>query len=162
MTQSSRSGRAPSQRQLRVGEEIRHVLAQVFERGEVHEPVLTDPPISVTEVRISPDLRNATAFVMRLGGGDMREVLRALRITRPYLRKRIGERLRLRVVPDLSFEEDHSFDEASQIDAILRSPHVARDLGAAAARADDADADMPDVLDAPDAPRDPETGDGSR
>lgn len=128
MTHPHRSGKAPSQRQLRVGEEIRHALAQIFERADVREPVLTTPPISVTEVRISPDLKNATAFVLRLGGGEMTDVLDALKRAKPYLRHRIAQMVRTRFVPQLSFEIDDSFDEACHIEALLHSPEVTRDL----------------------------------
>lgn len=120
--------RAPSVRQLRVGEEIRHCLAEVLGRGELHEPALTGVSLIVTEVRISPDLRNATAFVLPFGGGDIDAVLAALGRAAPYLRSRIGKQLRLRYLPNLSFRRDPSFDEATRIDAILRSPDVARDL----------------------------------
>ena len=124
------AGRAPSQRQLRVGEELRHTLAALFQRGDFHDPDLVNLNVTVTEVRISPDLRNATVFVTPLGGGNMGEALTALRRAAPFLRGQIARAMRnLRSVPMLSFEGDTSFDYASHIDTILHSPEVARDLG---------------------------------
>lgn len=125
---TTHKARAPSVRQLRVGEEIRHCLAEIFGRGELHDPAVAGISLTVTEVRISPDLRNATAFVLPFGGGDIDIVLEALGRAAPYLRGRIGKQLRLRFLPNLSFRRDPSFDEATRIDAILRSPDVARDL----------------------------------
>jgi ribosome-binding factor A len=124
------AGRPPSQRQLRVGEELRHTLAALFQRGDFHDPDLVDLNITVTEVRISPDLRNATVFVTPLGGGEMDEALTALRRAAPFLRGQIARAMKnLRHAPTLSFEGDTSFDYASHIDNILHSPAVARDLG---------------------------------
>ncbi len=116
-------------RQLRVGEEIRHCLAEVFARGEMHDPALADIIMTVTEVRISPDLRSATVFVLPLGGGDFDAALAALDRAAPFLRGRVGKQVRLRYLPTLSFRRDPSFDAATRIDEILRSPDVARDLG---------------------------------
>jgi ribosome-binding factor A len=124
------SSKAPSQRQLRVGEELRHIIARVIERGEFRDPDLAGRAITVSEVRVSPNLFNATVFVVPLGGGDCKPILAGLRRAKPFLRHEIGKQTQLRTVPDLSFEEDVSFDEASRIDAILRSPDVARDLDA--------------------------------
>jgi len=126
---STHKARAPSVRQLRVGEEIRHCLAEIFSRGDLHDPDLADISLTVSEVRISPDLRNATAFVMPLGGGDVDRALTALSRAAPYLRGRIGKQLQLRYLPNLSFRRDPSFDTATRIDEILRSPDVVRDLG---------------------------------
>ncbi|MDQ2104156.1 30S ribosome-binding factor RbfA [Azospirillum isscasi] len=123
------AGKPPSQRQLRVGEEIRHALADLFRRGDFHDPELADLNVTVTEVRISPDLRNATAFVTPLGGGHMDETLSALRRAAPFLRGQIARAINLRHAPTLSFEADTSFDYAGRIDAILHSPAVARDVG---------------------------------
>lgn len=124
----SRGHKAPSQRQLRVGEELRHVLANIIERGDIRDPDLAGRVITVTEVRISPDLKNATVFVVPLGGGDCGPVLAGLKRARPFLRHEIARMMELRAVPNLSFEPDTSFDEASKIDALLRSPDVRRDL----------------------------------
>lgn len=124
-------GKAPSQRQLRVGEEIRHALSDVFMRGDIRDPVLAGMSLTVTEVRASPDLRNATAFVVPLGGeasADRGEVLKALKRVSPFLRSQIGREMHLKFTPALAFQYDDSFEEASHIDELLRSPEVARDL----------------------------------
>ena len=123
------SGKVPTQRQLRVGEEIRHVLAGVFGRGEIRDPELADLTITVTEVRIGPDLKRATAFVTRLGRSDIAAKLPALRRAAPFLRSQVAKALRLRVAPDLSFQADTSIDYAMHVDELLRAPEVARDLG---------------------------------
>lgn len=122
--------KAPSQRQLRVGEELRHVLAQTLERGELRDPDLEGVIITVTEVRVSPDLRNATAFVLPLGGhaDDMGAVLAALGRASTYLRHQVGRQIRLKYLPAFSFKADPSFDAAGRIDALLHDPAVARDL----------------------------------
>ena len=120
----------PSVRTLRVGEQVRHALADVLSRGDVRDPVLETHLVSVTEVRVSPDLRHATAFVMPLGGGDVDEVIMALKRNVRFLRGEVVRRINLKYAPDLHFRVDESFDEAGKIDAILRSPGVARDLGA--------------------------------
>ena len=122
------SAKAPSQRQLRVAEEIRHVLAGVFARGEIRDPELADVLITVTEVRIGPDLKRATAFVTRLGRSDIAQKLPALRRAAPFLRGQVAKALRLRVAPDLSFQADTSIDYAMHVDKLLRAPEVARDL----------------------------------
>ncbi|WP_337996451.1 30S ribosome-binding factor RbfA [Oleispirillum naphthae] len=119
---------APSQRQLRVGEEIRHLVAQALERGELHDPVLDVVPVTISEVRVSPDLRHATAFVMPLGGLRLDEVLAALSRNAWMFNKLVARALRLRYTPTLAFIADGSFDEASHIDEVLRRPEVARDL----------------------------------
>jgi len=127
-----RDARAPSQRQLKVGEELRHALAWSLERGEIRDPAVQGVPVTVTEVRVSPDLKNATAFVMPLGGGageDTSIIVEGLNRAAPFLRRRVGETIRLKHVPKISFIIDQSFDEAGHIDALLRDPAVARDLG---------------------------------
>ena len=124
------SAKPPTQRQLRVAEEIRHVLAAVFLRGEVRDPDLTDVAITVTEVRIGPDLKRATAFVTRLGRSDIGDKLPALRRAAPFLRGQVAKELRrLRVAPDISFQADTSIDYAMHVSELLRQPEVARDLG---------------------------------
>jgi len=115
-----REARAPSQRQLRVGEEIRHALAWILERGDVRDPGLAGTPVTVTEVRVGPDLRIATVYVTRLGGGDAAAVLRALDRARPFLRRRVAAAVKLKFVPDLVFRSDTTFDRASRIDTLLR------------------------------------------
>jgi len=111
-----------------VAEEIRHVLAGVFGRGEIRDPALVDVTITVTEVRIGPDLKRATAFVTRLGRSDIADKLLALRRAAPFLRVQVAKQLRLRVAPDLSFQADTSIDYAMHVDGLLRAPEVARDL----------------------------------
>ena len=127
----NRPARTPSQRQLRIGEEIRHAVAQMLERREFHEPALQDVSVTVTEVRISPDLKNATAYIMPLGGDQAAEVLEALTRARPFVRKQVGKTMRLRHVPNISFEMDETFDQASKIETLLNDPKVAQDLAAA-------------------------------
>ena len=126
---NKRNARAPSQRQLRVGEEIRHAIAHVLERGEVRDPDLAGIAITVTEVRVSPDLKNATAYVVPLGGlGDMAGIVDALNRISSFLRRRVVQDVKLRSAPRLSFLADTSFDEAGHINDLLHLPEVARDL----------------------------------
>jgi ribosome-binding factor A len=113
---------------LRVAEEIRHVLAGVFERRDFRDPELAEAQITVTEVRISPDLKRATAFVARLGRTDVDALLPALKRAAPYLRGQLAHALRLRFAPDLTFQPDHALDYADKIDRLLHRPEVARDL----------------------------------
>jgi len=120
--------KTPSQRQLRVGEELRHALAHILERGEVHDPGLAGASVTVTEVRVSPDLRNATAFIMPLGGGADDDAVDALTRAKGFIRRRLAEMVRLRITPAFSFRLDASFDEAGHIEELLRRPEVARDL----------------------------------
>jgi ribosome-binding factor A len=123
-----REAAGPSQRQLRVAEEIRHVLAGVFERRDFRDQDLAEAEITVAEVRISPDLKHATAFVSRLGRSDIDALLPALQRATPYLRGQIAHALRLKFAPDLSFQPDHALDYAAKIDRLLHRPEVARDL----------------------------------
>ncbi len=125
---SDKDNRTPGQRQLRVGEEIRHLLADLLERGNMRDPDLRDATITVTSVDVSPDLRNATAFVMPLGGQDKDRLLAALRRAAPWFRVRVGEKAGLRSAPEIRFELDRTFDEADKIGALLRRPDVARDI----------------------------------
>ncbi|MGE3770690.1 MAG: 30S ribosome-binding factor RbfA [Bdellovibrionales bacterium] len=112
----------PSQRQLRVGEELRHALSEILNRGDSNEPELFDVSITVTEVRVSPDLRNATVFVMPLGGKDLGPIMEALKRTKPFFRHQVAKELKnLRNVPDLRFEADNSFDTSKRIDDILKN-----------------------------------------
>ena len=117
-----------TQRQLRVAEEIRHVLARVFGRGEIHDPELAGEFITVTEVRIGPDLKHATAFVSRLGRPDIDALLPALKRAAPFLRAQVAHAVRLKFAPELSFQPDHALDHAMKIEELLHSPEVARDL----------------------------------
>jgi ribosome-binding factor A len=120
---------APTQRQLRVGEEIRHTLARIFQRGELRDPALHDAIVTVTEVRVSPDLKRATAFVMPLGGSKPDEVMAGLKRGTSHLRRLIAQDVKLRVAPQIVFSLDDSFDQASHIESLLRRDDVARDLG---------------------------------
>lgn len=125
------SAKAPTQRQLRVSEEIRHVLSTLFFRGDFRDPDLADAKITVTEVRIGPDLKNATAFVSRLGRSDIDALLPALRRAAPFFRTQLAHEMRLRVAPQVSFQPDTTLDYAQHVDRLLRAPEVARDLAPA-------------------------------
>ena len=125
---SKGDAKAPSQRQLRVGEELRHALAWILERGDIRDPGLGGVAVTVTEVRVSPDLRNATAFVIPLGGGGTEDVVAALNRAAPYLRRKIGKAVKLKYLPGINFIADESFDQAGRISDLLKDPSVARDL----------------------------------
>ena len=118
---------APSQRQLRVGELIRHALSDVLTRAEVPDPVLEKHVITVPEVRMSPDLKLATAYVMPLGGKDADKVVAALERNRRALRGAVAPRIDIKFMPELRFRLDTSFEEGARIDALLRSDEVRRD-----------------------------------
>ncbi len=120
----------PSQRQLRVGELVRHALAEILSRGEVNDDVLASHVITVPEVRMSPDLRLATAYVMPLGGKDTPPVIEALNRNRKYLRGEVARRINLRFAPELRFRADDTFEEASRIERLLHSDKVRADLTA--------------------------------
>jgi ribosome-binding factor A len=119
----------PTQRQLRVAEEIRHVLAGIFARHEFRDPELAAAEITVTEVRIAPDLKRATAFISRLGRSDAGALIPSLVRATPYLRGQVAHALRLRTAPDLVFEPDTALDYAMKIEQLMHRPEVARDLG---------------------------------
>lgn len=125
---SKQRNREHSQRQLRVGEELRHGLAELLERGDMRDPVLREARITVTVVDVSPDLRNALAFIVPLGGEHADEVLAAMRRAAPYFRARLAKMIDLRFAPEIRFELDRSFDHAAKIDKLLHDPQVARDL----------------------------------
>jgi len=118
----------PSQRQLRVGELIRHALAEMFSRGEIHDPVIEAHMITIPEVAMTADLRLATIYVMPLGGRDAKPVLEALERNKKFLRGEIAHRVNLKFAPDIRFRFDERFDEAERIEKILRTPEVRRDL----------------------------------
>lgn len=124
----AKSDKGPGQRQLRVGEEIRHVLARLLARGDLRDPALTGRTLTVTEVRVSPDLKNATAFVVPLGGAGMEDAVAALNRAAGFLRSQLGREMTLRYVPRLSFAPDRSFDQAGRVEEILARPSVRRDL----------------------------------
>ncbi len=119
---------APGPRPLRVGEELRHALAHIFEQGRLHDPALAGLALTVTEVRVSPDLKNATAYVMPLAGSHAGEAMEALKRASGFLRRELAQAVELRVVPTIGFALDTSFEHASRIDALLHRPEVARDL----------------------------------
>ena len=119
----------PSQRQLRVGEQVRHALTEVIQRGDIRDPVLEGCVLSVNEVRMSPDLKIATVYITALGRADMDPVIKALAANAKFLRGRVGPALRqMKYMPQFRFRADTSFDNFSKIDELLRSPEVARDL----------------------------------
>ncbi|TDR87075.1 30S ribosome-binding factor RbfA [Enterovirga rhinocerotis] len=120
--------KGPSQRQQRVAELVRHALAEVLQRGDVHDPVLAGHVVTIPEVRMSPDLKLATAYIMPLGGKDEKAVLEALERNRKVLRTEVAHRLsNMKYAPDLRFRRDETFDEAARIDALLNSDKVRRD-----------------------------------
>lgn len=134
MTRRARStgrNRGPSQRQLRAGELVRHALSEVFNREELHDAELSKASITVSEVRMSPDLRHATCFVMPLAGRDVQPVLDALRRRSAWFASQVARRIELKFAPRLQFEVDGSFDEAARIESLLRRADVAGDLAGA-------------------------------
>lgn len=118
-----------SVRLLRVGEQMRHTLSDILTRGDVHDEVLAKHPVTITEVRMSPDLRHATVFMKPLLGRDEEAVLKALRTNTAYLQREVAARVQMKYAAKLKFLADESFDEGSHIDKLLRDPKVARDLG---------------------------------
>jgi len=126
-TKETAEGR--SVRLLRVGEQVRHVLSEILQRGDVHDDTLQSHLVSVTEVRMSPDLRHATVFVKPLLGQDEDVVLKALRTNTAYLQREVATRVRMKYAAKLKFLADESFDEGSKIAELLRAPKVAQDIG---------------------------------
>ncbi|MBS0252445.1 MAG: 30S ribosome-binding factor RbfA [Proteobacteria bacterium] len=120
--------KGPSQRMLRVGELIRHKLSEMLARGDVHDDVLAQHVITIPEVRLSPDLKLATVYVMPLGGNDVKPVIEALTRNKKYIRAEVAHTLNLRYAPDLRFREDETFEEATRIDRLLDSERVQRDI----------------------------------
>jgi ribosome-binding factor A len=121
-------GAEPSQRMLRVGELIRHAAAHLLARGEINDPVLEKHVVTVSRVKMSPDLKLATVYVMPLGGADEPEVLAALERHKKFLRGELGHKVNLKFAPEVRFRIDDTFDNASRIDALLNSERVRRDL----------------------------------
>jgi ribosome-binding factor A len=117
-----------SVRALRVGEQVRHALSDILARGDVHDETLASHLVTVTEVRMSPDLRHATVFAKPLLGADEEKVLKAMRTHTAYLQREVARRVNLKYAAKLKFLGDDSFDEGSHIDTLLRDPHVAQDL----------------------------------
>ncbi|WP_108783784.1 30S ribosome-binding factor RbfA [Pontivivens insulae] len=122
-------GAGPSQRQLRVGELVRRALSDVLMRGDIHDPDLANTSVTVGEVRMSPDLKHATAFVMPLGGGDVQSVIKALARNKGELRRAVTKSMTLKFSPDLRFRPDVSFDQMDETRRLLDSEEVRRDLG---------------------------------
>ena len=124
---SHNSKKGPTQRQLRVGEQLRHIIAETMARGHFQDEALLDAHVTVAEVRVTPDLRQATAYVMSLGGRDMEEILPALNAESNVFQKDIGRQLNMKFTPKVHFLRDESFDEAQRIDEILRTVHIPED-----------------------------------
>lgn len=123
------SSEDPSIRMFKVGERVRHILSELLARGEAHDDTLSATNIAVTEVRMSPDLRQAKAYVKPLLGEDEAVVLKALQVNTAFFQREVAKRLGLKFAPKLQFRVDESFDEAGRIDALLDDPRVKRDLG---------------------------------
>ena len=121
-------GREPSQRQLKVGEIIRHALAEIFSRGEINDEVLERHSLTVPEVRMTPDLKLATVYVLPLGGGEAEEAVSHLDKHKRYLRGLLAKRVSMKFMPELRFKVDTSFEASARIDELLASPKVAHDL----------------------------------
>src|SRR4051794_17608244 len=132
MPRHHQSAKSPggSQRQLRVGETVRHAIADVLSQGSVHDPDLEGHIVTVPEVRMSPDLKLATIYVMPLGGRDTDKVIAALERNKKFLRGEVARRVNLKFAPDVRFRVDERFDEAERIEKLLRTPAVQRDLAA--------------------------------
>ncbi len=120
-------GKAPSQRQLKVGELIRHALADIFSRGEIVDEVLARHSLTVPEVRMTPDLKLATAYVITLGGGEADEAVKHLNQHKRFLRGEVAKRIDMKFMPELRFKVDTSFETSARIEELLASPQVARD-----------------------------------
>ena len=118
-----------SVRLLRVGEQVRHILSELLMRGEVHDELLTATSVSVTEVRMSPDLRHATVFVKPLLGANEADVLKALKTNTAFFQKEVAKRVQMKYAAKLKFLSDESFDTAEHIESLLNNPKVAQDLG---------------------------------
>lgn len=125
----SSPAKGPTQRMLRIGELIRHKVAELLARGEIHDDVLASHVVTIPEVRISPDLKIATVYVMPLGGKDVKPVITALARNKGFIRTEVAKTLNLRYAPDLRFLEDKTFEEATRIDRLLDSPKVRQDTG---------------------------------
>lgn len=129
MVKPSSTPEQQSVRVLKVGERVRHILSELLARGEVHDDIVRAATISVTEVRMTPDLRHASAYIKPLLGAGEDEVIHALRQNTAFLQREVAKRLGLKFAPKLRFRKDESFAEAERIETLLRDPKVARDLG---------------------------------
>jgi ribosome-binding factor A len=129
VTRSKKSSRsAPTQRQLRIGELVRHKLAEMLARGEIHDDIIASHVITVPEVRLSPDLKLASAYVVTLGGDDTAVVIEALNRNKKYIRAQVAQAVNLKFAPDIRFLRDETFEEASRIDQLLASAKVRQDI----------------------------------
>jgi ribosome-binding factor A len=129
VTRSKKSARsAPTQRQLRIGELVRHKLAEMLSRGEIHDDIIASHVITVPEVRLSPDLKLASAYVVTLGGDDTAVVIEALNRNKKYIRAQVAQAVNLKFAPDIRFLRDETFEEASRIDQLLASSKVRQDI----------------------------------
>lgn len=128
MSKRFTSAKGPSQRQLRAGELIRHALVEIFQREGFRDPALMGVSVTVSEVRCSPDLKNASVYASPLGGGDQEAFIKALNHAAPHIRGLLGKKIDLKFTPALKFKSDETFAEAQKIDSILARPEVARDL----------------------------------
>ncbi|MCB1484186.1 MAG: 30S ribosome-binding factor RbfA [Hyphomicrobium sp.] len=126
-SKGSSAGKGPSQRMLRVGELIRHKISEMLVRGDIHDDIIASHSITIPEVRLSPDLKIATVYVMPLGGADMKPVIEALTRNKKYIRAEVAHTLDLKYAPDVRFREDETFEEATRIDRLLDSPKVRQD-----------------------------------
>ncbi len=129
MSKRFTSSKGPTQRQLRAGELIRHALVEILQREGFREPALSGVSVTVSEVRVSPDLKNASVFAAPLGGAHQEEVIDALNHAAPHIRGLLGKKIDMKFTPALKFLSDDTFAEAQRIDALLARPDVARDLG---------------------------------
>lgn len=128
MPRHTATGEDQSVRLLKVGERVRHILSELLARGEVHDDTLSAVTVSVTEVRMSPDLRNAKVYVKPLLGSDEAKVVKALQVHTAFFQREVAQRLGLKFAPKLQFRADESFDEAMRIDQLLHDPRVLRDI----------------------------------
>ena len=128
MAPKSNKPKAPSQRQLRVGEAVRHAITDVLSRGNIHDDVISRTVITVPEARMTPDLKLATVYVLSIGGDNIDAVVKALNDNKKFIRREIARAIQLKYAPDLLFREDETFDEATRIDELLASPKVRRDI----------------------------------
>jgi len=128
LTRRSKSSAPPTQRQLRIGELIRHKLAEMLVRGDIHDDVIASHVITVPEVRLSPDLKLATAYVVTLGDTDTAAVIEALMRNRRYIRAEVAQAVNLKFAPDIRFRRDETFEEASRIDQLLATSKVRQDV----------------------------------
>lgn len=120
--------KAPTQRQLRVGEEIKRVVSNIFERGDIRNPDVENAVITVTEVKISPDLKNAKIFVITFNGENIEAIIKGLNESKGYVRKQLGKNMAMKFTPEIRFFKDETFDEAFRIESLLRNPKVADDI----------------------------------